>query len=778
MDNFEFIGFTAKIQSQLTAKNSANMKNFKLQISNFKFLFFLAFFFLLAAHCSLFTVLAQIPQATMLKIVRAEDELRFDKDLEELLKSADAATRKRAALAAGRIGNEKAIGLLSELLEKDASAEVRMMAAFALGEIESGKGPDAVLKSLAKKNEPEAIRARAVEAAGKIAAATAQTDKEKSADLGEAILDALEAEHLKQTPNREVVLLGLTAALRAKPEETSVVVARYLTDRDARIRADALNTLVRLRAKSEDLKAQFRAMLLSDDDPVVRANAARALGASEDAQGLELLTEAATNDDDQRVRVAAIRSLAALKDKKAVEPLIARGEKLNVEINSAKGKSIREPAQKNELLEIASTVSRLLANSNDERAVKFFLRSRIMTYAPEVETGFARTTPAAYLDATLNHDIFKELQNPNSTVVWNWYSTFAQGFGEISNSKDESLKTKAAEKLRAVLSDLDLEKVKKRSYARDLYLAVPDVLRAYALFKRNDLREILLKHLNHSDVIVRATAAELLTELPASAENFKALRDAFTTALERDTESNDAQLAILSALVKLDKKESVASLQSALYSPDFLVRRHAANLIKQSGLEKDFPKLDEQVGTVRFISAGAHGINGMITAQNADYIRAISRKNGNSKAILTTEKGTFTIDLLPEDAPLTVDNFIKLAKSNYFNRVTVHRVVPNFVVQDGDPRGDGNGGPGWSIRCEINLIPYERGAVGMALSGKDTGGSQWFVTHSPQPHLDGGYTVFGRVNETDMKIVDSIARGDKILKVQINESGAAPRRKK
>jgi cyclophilin family peptidyl-prolyl cis-trans isomerase len=154
---------------------------------------------------------------------------------------------------------------------------------------------------------------------------------------------------------------------------------------------------------------------------------------------------------------------------------------------------------------------------------------------------------------------------------------------------------------------------------------------------------------------------------------------------------------------------------------------------------------------------------------DADYRRALSRKNGSVRAVLTTEKGKFTIVFAPEDAPLTVDNFIKLARANYFNGVEVHRVVPNFVMQDGDPRGDGNGGPGWSIRCEVNMLPYDRGAVGMALSGKDTGGSQWFVTHSPQPHLDGGYTVFGRVSEADMKVVDSIVRGDRILSVKIIE---------
>ena len=120
------------------------------------------------------------------------------------------------------------------------------------------------------------------------------------------------------------------------------------------------------------------------------------------------------------------------------------------------------------------------------------------------------------------------------------------------------------------------------------------------------------------------------------------------------------------------------------------------------------------------------------------------------------------------DAPLTVDNFSMLARKGYFNGQTVPRVVPNFVIQTGDPRGDQNGGPGYSIRCEINEAPYDRGAVGMALSGKDTGGSQWFVTHSPQPHLDGGYTVFGHV-VAGMDVVDKIVRGDIIRSVTISE---------
>ena len=111
-------------------------------------------------------------------------------------------------------------------------------------------------------------------------------------------------------------------------------------------------------------------------------------------------------------------------------------------------------------------------------------------------------------------------------------------------------------------------------------------------------------------------------------------------------------------------------------------------------------------------------------------------------------------------------NFVRLAVRGYFNGDLVHRVVPDFVVQDGDPTGTGSGGPGYSIRCEYNMLRYEVGRVGMALSGKDTGGSQWFITHSPQPRLDGRYTIFARVT-AGMDVVWRTVQGDRVLKVEI-----------
>jgi len=125
------------------------------------------------------------------------------------------------------------------------------------------------------------------------------------------------------------------------------------------------------------------------------------------------------------------------------------------------------------------------------------------------------------------------------------------------------------------------------------------------------------------------------------------------------------------------------------------------------------------------------------------------------------------------DAPMTTRNFADLARQGFFNNTSFMRVVPNFVIQGGDPRNDQNGGPGYAIRDEINLQRYTRGAVGAALSGPDTGASQFFITHSPQPHLDGGYTIFGRVVDGMGGVVDQTERGDRVTTITIDEKDPA-----
>ncbi len=140
------------------------------------------------------------------------------------------------------------------------------------------------------------------------------------------------------------------------------------------------------------------------------------------------------------------------------------------------------------------------------------------------------------------------------------------------------------------------------------------------------------------------------------------------------------------------------------------------------------------------------------------------------KAQIETKKGTMVVELFEQDAPGTVANFEKLINEGFYDGLTFHRVIPDFVIQGGCPKGNGTGGPGYTIQCELKDNPnrHERGSLSMAHAGRDTGGSQFFVCHSPQPHLDGNHTVFGKVVE-GLEVVDDIRQGDVMEKVTIVE---------
>jgi len=140
------------------------------------------------------------------------------------------------------------------------------------------------------------------------------------------------------------------------------------------------------------------------------------------------------------------------------------------------------------------------------------------------------------------------------------------------------------------------------------------------------------------------------------------------------------------------------------------------------------------------------------------------------KAIIEMDKGTITIELFSEDAPKTVANFEKLIKEGFYDGLTFHRVIKNFVAQGGCPTGNGTGGPGYKIPCETKGNPRKhiRGALSMAHAGPNTGGSQFFIVYAPQPHLDGVHTVFGQVI-SGLDVVDAIGAGDVMKKVTIVE---------
>ena len=139
-------------------------------------------------------------------------------------------------------------------------------------------------------------------------------------------------------------------------------------------------------------------------------------------------------------------------------------------------------------------------------------------------------------------------------------------------------------------------------------------------------------------------------------------------------------------------------------------------------------------------------------------------------ATIETARGAIELKLAPESAPKTVNNFVFLAREGYYDGVTFHRVIANFMVQGGDPTGTGRGGPGYKFEDELvgNPLKHGTGVISMANAGPNTNGSQFFITHSPQPHLDGKHTVFGKVT-SGMDAVNAIRQGDVMAKVVITE---------
>jgi cyclophilin family peptidyl-prolyl cis-trans isomerase len=295
---------------------------------------------------------------------------------------------------------------------------------------------------------------------------------------------------------------------------------------------------------------------------------------------------------------------------------------------------------------------------------------------------------------------------------------------------------------------------------------LPAVLQALAQAQTPDLGTILPPYLmSHDGVVLRAAlAAYAPPEGAASA--WKPVLQAYANVA--DSSDSETKIAILDRLADwLTAAEVQSFLRTRLRDRERIVRIAAARLLKQAG------------------ATGIPDDPGPAASNATDqtYTQAAAARQDRTIAVVDTNRGTIEIELYRQDAPLTVANFVALANKRippdqaspaknsdpgFFDGLSFMRVVPYSVVQSGDPRNDQEGGPGYTIRCEINMHPFERGSVGMWLSGKDTGGSQFFITLSPQPDLDGRYTCFGRVI-SGIAVAEHLIAGDRILRIRIVE---------
>ena len=626
-------------------------------------------------------------------------------DLLRLLSDSEARVRRRAALAIGRVGLGEGVPALIGVLA-DPDPEVRQIAAFSLGLLRDARARDPLVAALGDRSP--LVQGSAAEALGLLG------DGAAAAAVGRLVAGVVDSGALAQVPGDDedarrdtpasAFRLGIYALVRLQAYDQ---LASAVLDKAGQPRVRWWPVAYALQRLGDPRALAAIRSLAREPHPYTRAFAVKGLGVLKDQTAVPLLLPLATGAD-RAVAIEAIRALAQLRDPAAGPLLLALIQgagtepHIRLEAVSAIG-SVRAPGVFDVLLDLL--------------------------FDPSPPIRAAALQSAVTLDA----DAFVAvLSGLDADSHWTVRAALASALGTLTPEG-------GLPRLLSMLRDLDQR-------------VVPAVIAALVKLKAPNLEAILLEHLTADDPVVRAAAATGLGELkPASGP--QALAAAYAAA-ERDS-MYTARAAALAALAKYGAEAATPVLRTAFADKDWAVRVRAAMLMKA---------LDP---------AAAAGVDSRIrpaptTVPPEAYQSArLVTPPVSTQVYIDTSRGTIQIELAMLDAPLTVESFITLARKGFFNGLAIHRVVPDFVVQDGDPRGDGEGGPGYTIRDELNERPYLRGTVGMALDPwPDTGGSQFFITHSPQPHLDAKYTVFGRVI-AGAEVVDQIQQGDVIRQVRV-----------
>lgn len=277
-------------------------------------------------------------------------------------------------------------------------------------------------------------------------------------------------------------------------------------------------------------------------------------------------------------------------------------------------------------------------------------------------------------------------------------------------------------------------------------------------------RAFVVNELKQTDAaVVRSTAASTLVSMNHAPAFNTTLRGEFARTYKELMLSVDDP-AVLGTIAGA-LADSTLGYRSILSDASFLYEAR-----KKLQLPEHFESLQPLGAAIAYFENRRDSrpvVNEFNHPVNWDKVSAIPE---GQRAIIKTSRGNITIRLLVNDSPGSVANFVDLAVKNYYDNKFVHRVVPNFVVQDGCERGDGWGGENYSIRSEFSPRRYRTGSIGMASAGKDTEGTQWFITHSPTPHLDGRYTIFAEVVD-GMRVVDLLQVGDRIIGITLEHPG-------
>jgi cyclophilin family peptidyl-prolyl cis-trans isomerase/HEAT repeat protein len=602
------------------------------------------------------------------------------------LSAPDSSVRRFAAITAGQIGDARAGDLLLPLLS-DPDSTVRTAAAFGLGLLRDTATVAPIIERLS--GSPTLDAPTAEEAV----TALARIGGGKAAEFFGGVLGRRVP--MGDSIRQPVLSQALLESWRLGDAAPADALLPFAEDTSLSIRWRAVYALGRLRAPGA---ASRLTRALNDREAYIRSLAARALTLSyaqaakvPPASMAELLVRASSDASDQ-VRINALRSLASFRDSTFAPKVVTQllDPLPNVQVQAAQTLGQLGGA------EAARALARAVAGKGT-----FGVRRDALVALARVDT-------AAFVRVS---------------APWR-----ASGDWRERAAAAEGTATAGAGDKPWFLGDRDGRVIAAGVQAWSDAVEGPD--RALVGAARSLL--------GHADAGVRSVAADVVSraadpgDLPALVSLYAHTgRDSFP----------DAALSALKAIFAIRQSGPAAQarvdrefLASSPRPQDYLLRRWA---------EDNWPEAAARWGPAYPITTGRTMQDYRDVAQR--YLVGADSSTRPHVTIETEQRGPIEIELLGGDAPLTVANFLRLVDRHFFDRSRWHRVVPNFVVQDGDPRGDGFGGPGGTIRDEINRNRYDGPMLGMALSGPDTGSSQWFINLSAQPHLDGIYTVFGRV---------------------------------
>lgn len=674
------------------------------------------------------------------EILRLQDQRSLgDGKLLAYLNDANPQLRFRALIALANIQDTSTAGAAASRLN-DPDAKVRTAAAFALGQIGLRGMEDSLLTHLNQEKDLS-TSARILEALGKIG-------DERALDQ---VVDETFAGKDSSLVPEQVMSIGRFALRGVKNERSIWFSFERLSNPDAEVRWKALFALWRSAphglidveiAKRESLLT----VLAADPNVDVRVNLLTLLSRSRSDYAKDILEAGLTADRQKpnwEVQVQIVRTMAALS---ATNPELLNGM---IDYLGSSNDHVKIVT-----LQALAGISRPLLEASADTAT---LREQLVNLAaakiPSAESvrGESFVTLAKLFPddfARKNYMMDKDLSVREKTKVIEALSNIPSGrsLSIIYFSLDDPnvrIAMAAWDFVRRFLTPSTLQRM--RSEKQDWGDARSTLYRKTIVSLGR--RDMAITHLV-SNALADTAFFGLLRDGGYADSLCLSLNAAYS--LLKSPDDVEAMQAGAAAMGSIKDPRFVPTLEKALNDPDKTVAVAAAGA------------LHEITGT-DYTSRIPKSTKPIYSDYDWSTLEALSMA---ARAVIQTNKGMITLELMKDDAPFTVLSFVKLVRKNFYNGLSFHRVVPNFVIQGGDPRGDGWGGPGYAIRSEFSLQSFERGAVGIASAGKDTEGCQFFITHVPAPHLDGRYTVFARVIE-GQDVVDRIQIGDTIDRITV-----------